>query len=124
MGWDRLAGTGVSTAQKIVQRPTPFRGVRGRLEVFRKFIQNGKHGHPLVSAETNYSRDDSGIYTIYSFLVAGGANVDFRNSFGLLLPPIAEHFKVGRAEAALTSSFLTLLTLGSGQYFFSIHCYQ
>ena len=24
MGWDRLAGTGVSTAQKIVQRPTPF----------------------------------------------------------------------------------------------------
>ena len=24
MGWDRLAGTGVATAQKIVQRPTPF----------------------------------------------------------------------------------------------------
>ena len=24
MGWDKLAGTGVATAQKIVQRPTPF----------------------------------------------------------------------------------------------------
>ena len=24
MGWDGLAGTGVTTAQKIVQRPTPF----------------------------------------------------------------------------------------------------
>ena len=24
MGWERLAGTGVATAQKIVQRPTPF----------------------------------------------------------------------------------------------------
>jgi len=38
----------------------------------------------------------------------------FRDSFGLLLPNIADHFKVGRAEAALTSSFMTLLTLGSG----------
>jgi len=38
----------------------------------------------------------------------------FRDSFGLLLPAIADHFKVGRAEAALTSSFMTLLTLGSG----------
>ena len=24
MGWERLAGTGVATAQKIVERPTPF----------------------------------------------------------------------------------------------------
>ena len=24
MEWNRLAGTGVATAQKIVQRPTPF----------------------------------------------------------------------------------------------------
>ena len=24
MGWDKLAGTGVATAQKFVQRPTPF----------------------------------------------------------------------------------------------------
>jgi len=38
----------------------------------------------------------------------------FRDSFGLLLPAIADHFQVGRAEAALTSSFMTLLTLGSG----------
>ena len=41
----------------------------------------------------------------------------FRDSFGLLLPNIADHFKVGRAEAALTSSFMTLLTLGSGRYY-------
>ena len=40
---------------------------------------------------------------------------NFRDSFGLLLPAIADHFQVGRAEAALTSSFMTLLTLGSGQ---------
>ena len=26
-------------------------GVRGRLEVFRKFIQNGKHGLPLTESE-------------------------------------------------------------------------
>ena len=48
---------------------------------------------------------------IYLFL-----NVNFRDSFGLLLPAIADHFKVGRAEAALTSSFMTLLTLGSGHH--------
>ena len=24
MGWDKLSGTGVTTAQKFVQRPTPF----------------------------------------------------------------------------------------------------
>ena len=39
----------------------------------------------------------------------------FRDSFGLLLPTIADHFNVGRAEASLTSSFMTLLTLGSGE---------
>ena len=38
----------------------------------------------------------------------------FRDSFGLLLPSLASHFSVGRAEAALTSSIMTLLTLGSG----------
>ena len=38
----------------------------------------------------------------------------FSYSFGILLPAIADRFKVGRAEAALTSSFMTLLTLGSG----------
>ena len=40
----------------------------------------------------------------------------FRLSFGVLLPVIADHFKVGRAEAALISSFMTLLTLGSGRH--------
>ena len=35
-------------------------------------------------------------------------------SYGLLLPAIASHFRVGRAEAALTSSILFLLTMGSG----------
>ena len=40
----------------------------------------------------------------------------FRLSFGVLLPVIADHFKVGRAEAALISSFMNLLTLGSGRH--------
>ena len=39
----------------------------------------------------------------------------FRNNFGLLLPALAQHFNAGRAEVVLTSSFLTLLILGSGQ---------
>ena len=38
----------------------------------------------------------------------------FRDSFGLLLPLLAAHFSVGRASASLTSSIMTLLTLGSG----------
>ena len=41
----------------------------------------------------------------------------FSYSFGILLPAIADRFKVGRAEAALTSSFMTLLTLGSGGHY-------
>ena len=41
-------------------------------------------------------------------------NPNFRYSFGLLLPALVDHFKIGRAEAALTSSFMTLLQLGSG----------
>ena len=40
----------------------------------------------------------------------------FSLSFGVLLPVIADHFKVGRAEAALISSFILLLTLGSGRH--------
>ena len=36
----------------------------------------------------------------------------FRDSFGLLLPSLADHFGVGRAEAILTCSIMTLLTLG------------
>jgi len=38
----------------------------------------------------------------------------FRDSFGLLMPTISDHFKVGRAEATLTNSIMTFLTLGSG----------
>ena len=38
----------------------------------------------------------------------------FRDSFGLLLPTVSQHFGVGRAEAALTNSIMTFLTLGSG----------
>eukprot|EP00088_Acartia_fossae_P050985 TRINITY_DN5723_c0_g1_i1.p1 TRINITY_DN5723_c0_g1~~TRINITY_DN5723_c0_g1_i1.p1 ORF type:complete len:537 (+),score=99.89 TRINITY_DN5723_c0_g1_i1:266-1876(+) len=38
----------------------------------------------------------------------------FRDSFGLLLPSVSEHFKTGRTEAAMTNSIMTLLTLGSG----------
>ena len=36
----------------------------------------------------------------------------FRDSFGLLMPSLADHFDVGRAEAILTCSIMTLLTLG------------
>ena len=59
-----------------------------------------------------------------SFKALRFSNVDFRNSFGLLLPAIADQFKVGRAEAALTSSFMNLLTLGSGQHCCNIQCHQ
>ena len=38
----------------------------------------------------------------------------FRDSFGLLLPSISSFYSVGRASAALTSSLMTSLTLGSG----------
>ena len=38
----------------------------------------------------------------------------FRYSFGLLLPQVEDHFSVGRAEASLTSSILTFLTLALG----------
>ena len=38
----------------------------------------------------------------------------FRDSFGLILPTISSHFNIGRAEAALTNSIMTFLTLGSG----------
>ena len=38
----------------------------------------------------------------------------FRDSFGMLLPSLAQHFGVGRAEASLTLSTMTLLTLGCG----------
>jgi len=38
----------------------------------------------------------------------------FRDSFGLILPAVSEQFGVGRAEAALTNSIMTFLTLGSG----------
>jgi len=40
----------------------------------------------------------------------------FRDSFGLLLPSISEHFKTGRTQAALTNSLMTLMTLGSGPF--------
>ena len=36
----------------------------------------------------------------------------FRDSFGLLMPSLADHFDVGRAEAILTCSIMTFLTLG------------
>ena len=48
-------------------------------------------------------------YDLASFI-----NSNFRYSFGLLLPALVDHFKIGRAEVALTYSFLTLLQLGSG----------
>ena len=38
----------------------------------------------------------------------------FRDSFGLILPVVSKQFGVGRAEAALTNSIMTFLTLGSG----------
>eukprot|EP00092_Neocalanus_flemingeri_P017707 GFUD01019160.1.p1 GENE.GFUD01019160.1~~GFUD01019160.1.p1 ORF type:complete len:452 (+),score=88.21 GFUD01019160.1:104-1459(+) len=38
----------------------------------------------------------------------------FRDSFGLILPAICNHFDVGRAEASLTNSLMVFLTLGSG----------
>ena len=40
----------------------------------------------------------------------------FRNNFGLIVPAIAKHFNAGRADAVLTSSFMTLLLLGSGLF--------
>ena len=38
----------------------------------------------------------------------------FRDSFGLILPSICNHFTVGRAEASFTNSIMVFLTLGSG----------
>ena len=38
----------------------------------------------------------------------------FRDSFGLILPAICNHFHVGRAEASFTNSIMVFLTLGSG----------
>ena len=40
----------------------------------------------------------------------------FRNNFGLIVPAIAKHFNAGRADVVLTSSFMTLLLLGSGLF--------
>ena len=38
----------------------------------------------------------------------------FRDSFGLILPSICQHFRIGRADASLTNSIMVFLTLGSG----------
>ena len=67
--------------------------------------------------KSNSSRPDGGCFAwtivaasfMVSFLQDG-----FRDSFGLILPSICNHFHVGRAEASFTNSIMVFLTLGSG----------
>ena len=68
-------------------------------------------------AKTRRCRPDGGCFAwtivaasfMVSFLQDG-----FRDSFGLILPSICNHFHVGRAEASFTNSIMVFLTLGSG----------
>ena len=53
------------------------------------------------------------IVVLASFMVAF-IQVGFSYSIGLLLPSIVSHFQASRAEAALTGSIMTCLTLGVG----------
>ena len=74
--------------------------------------------HRLTNMKTKEkSQPDGGCFAwtivaasfMVSFLQDG-----FRDSFGLILPAICNHFHVGRAEASFTNSIMVFLTLGSG----------
>ena len=53
MGWDKLSGTGVSTALKIVQRPTPFL-TRHYITYMRKLLHLHQQMGCLVKHEPEY----------------------------------------------------------------------